>query len=175
MRCVVRVIFSGFTIVSLLMAVGLMACALTDWASGQALVHFSIERKDGEPLNVRIGRHLTMTQRGASVSFPNDSPIPASFAAGSGKPVDVRFLGFAHYIDVWGVSSHVNYYDSFEGFIIPLWFMLAITLALPAGRWIAVLRRWRQLRHRQVAGLCLQCGYDLRATPGKCPECGDPG
>jgi hypothetical protein len=35
--------------------------------------------------------------------------------------------------------------------------------------WLA--RRWRQ-RRRRGAGCCVRCGYDLRGSPGACPECG---
>ena len=36
--------------------------------------------------------------------------------------------------------------------------------------WIAAMIDQRA--HRILHGLCLNCGYDLRATPEKCPECG---
>ena len=48
--------------------------------------------------------------------------------------------------------------------------LLAAPLAVAPGVWL--LRR--RLARRRRAGCCLACGYDMRASPGRCPECGTP-
>jgi hypothetical protein len=51
----------------------------------------------------------------------------------------------------------------------PLWFPAAAFAAPPV---LSLVRRlYRRLR-RPRPGLCPRCGYDLRATPDGCPECG---
>lgn len=49
----------------------------------------------------------------------------------------------------------------------------AIVLCILAAVFPAwALRRDYLRRHRAKANLCLSCGYDLRASPTRCPECG---
>jgi hypothetical protein len=53
---------------------------------------------------------------------------------------------------------------------VPHWFA-----ALLFGAWPVVrIRRWRRTRRRLARGQCTNCGYDLRGSHDRCPECGAP-
>jgi hypothetical protein len=53
---------------------------------------------------------------------------------------------------------------------VPYWFLATIT-AMPPLLFVVTLRRRAR---RRATGICAQCGYDLRASPDRCPECGTP-
>jgi hypothetical protein len=53
---------------------------------------------------------------------------------------------------------------------IPAWLFWLLAVPYPLYRLIDVPNNRR--RKRFAAGQCLACGYDLRHTPDRCPECG---
>jgi hypothetical protein len=57
------------------------------------------------------------------------------------------------------------------GLIAPSWFVVGITAIPPSSEYL-VWRRQRRARSRLERGQCVRCGYDLRETPERCPECG---
>jgi hypothetical protein len=59
--------------------------------------------------------------------------------------------------------------DRTRSVLVPPWFIALVLSILPA-RW--ALRWYVRWRRRRTPGLCIRCGYDLRASPERCPECG---
>jgi len=57
---------------------------------------------------------------------------------------------------------------TFTAVTVPHWFVVLAT-AVPTLLWVrGALRHWRWARQ----GRCRSCGYDLRSSPDRCPECG---
>jgi hypothetical protein len=81
-----------------------------------------------------------------------------------------RQTGIWHIGPVLGFELFQNrplpYVELHIEMMAPWWSLTLLTAALPLLRWRAWLKRPRD------PGLCRKCGYDLRATPDRCPECG---
>lgn len=61
----------------------------------------------------------------------------------------------------------------FRRITVPYW-MLPLVTAGGAGFALWQAARAIRRRRRRRSGCCVHCGYDLRASTGRCPECGQP-
>jgi len=69
-------------------------------------------------------------------------------------------------LDRWKRSQPGLHGDSLD-LVMPYWFLATLSAILP----LIAFRRWIRSRHHDPSA-CPTCGYDLRATPDRCPECG---
>jgi hypothetical protein len=76
--------------------------------------------------------------------------------AGFGTKI-LRHTKSANYSAIWGVSRFAE---------IPNWFLAVLMSVIP------MIWFWKRRRSHTLPGFCAACGYDLRATPDRCPECG---
>ena len=65
-------------------------------------------------------------------------------------------------------ASRGFYTQTYYRLVAPWW----IVVASWGTAFALVCRALIRFRQRSGAGFCCRCGYDLRATPNQCPECG---
>jgi hypothetical protein len=96
---------------------------------------------------------------GAKVSrWPNGEWQPAHRILDDGSPRGIPGVAV-----VWQTSPWLGEWHT-KAIAVHWAWLTAISCIVP----IVILLRGR----RRLPGLCAHCGYDLRATPERCPECG---
>lgn len=85
----------------------------------------------------------------------------------SGTPL-LRRLGF----DAYGFDRPVLFGSApARAVYFPFWFLMLPGVVLPM-LWLRAVGRRQRRRRLATPDLCLSCGYDVRASPERCPECG---
>jgi hypothetical protein len=104
---------------------------------------------------IKVGAGTLSVNFFTSISFPTPTHPPGALA---------QFLhAYAYRFDSVGNSGTVV--------ILPYW-MLALTTTLLLAVFSRLTFRAHRRHRRLSRGLCIDCGYDLRESPQRCPECG---
>ena len=115
--------------------------------------------------DVRVGCNWGKLVVYYSSGISSDQPPQPAWHYDSGASAPIRDLHWSGFS--WESISRQPLWVSWS-LVLPLWVPFTLSAALP-GLWVFSRRRNRGLL---LAGRCRQCGYDLRATPERCPECG---
>ena len=99
-----------------------------------------------------------------------DQPLSYEQRAAGGESDWYPFLGRdLHWGFGWArVRTVTEVGVRIDAMAFPLWLPMLLLTSPAVALILARMRR----RRRRVRGCCERCGYDLRATPAGCPECG---
>src|SRR5687768_12132685 len=88
---------------------------------------------------------------------------------GTGRILPEVWLGFGYFDRTWNASPTIERRTTVLS--APLWIIVP-ALGIAPTLWTRGALRRRRRAWRECHGLCVGCGYDLRASSAACPECG---
>jgi hypothetical protein len=173
-RRIRRILFLVAAAASLVLCVA--AAAL--WARGYVALD-AVKRRTTQ------GHHTAISSRGVLALTAEDATqhtapppgAPPRWGLEHADPIDLTdaaaeidparrppVLGF--YFGRWAAADQPRWV-----LLVPAWAVAGVTAIAPILAAASIVRRRRRKR-RLSANHCPACGYDCRATPGRCSECG---
>ena len=145
---------------ALVVGASVVSKARPDWYTGMS-VRIWPDDEDADPNGRKWIVVLTANHGSLSAGVSHHAPV-RSWIEFQNDYGPANYNPFAHQLG-FGVIWSGGYYTLF----VPWWFSGAAAMLLGACA------ARRLMRRTGPAGVCRRCGYDLRATPDRCPECGE--
>ncbi len=124
--------------------------------------HHQDEEIEGPPAYLELNRPTKEVMRNVRV-------IMKDFVGQIGLHIFERFPKGFHYRST-GRSKDGG---AFVAFGFPIWVVCLGLLTLFVATGHEPIRAAHRRRKRKKLGLCVKCGYDLRGSSRRCPECGE--
>jgi hypothetical protein len=159
---------------------------------GPEYFHVRIYRDEGESVR-QTWWQLISSSGGIQVTYKTSTllknPKIAEFTREPDSNPDVRWVWLPHedhhyptFVQRGGLWNKLGFelhkYEQrgpastfISAITFPYWLPLMALACSPSFRLVGLVRKHR----RKTLNKCVTCGYDLRATPDRCPECGTTG
>jgi hypothetical protein len=125
------------------------------WGESESRIHFSHDRRD-----VYHDPRTTDSVDAAQQQIDHEIEMEPG-----------RLAAYFHFAFRVGRIEHLGSYVKFRYIQTPWWFLVLLEAILPAC-WTRTRNSAGRRRNYESRNTCGKCGYDLRATPDRCPECG---